>query len=76
MMPTRTRKGSNALQKIEEIQLINKKKNDKIPKQQEEEEKQRKDEEEACRIQNEVEEEDKTITPYNLHEIMNGLDYF
>jgi hypothetical protein len=75
-MPTRTKKGSDELQKIEKIQLINKKKNDKICKQQEEEEKQRKDEEEACRIQNEVEEEDETITPYNLHEIMNGLDYF
>jgi hypothetical protein len=49
-MPTRTKKGSNALQKIKEIRLINKKQNDKICKQQEEEEKQWKDEEEACRI--------------------------
>jgi hypothetical protein len=61
--------------KIEEIRLINKKKNDEICKQQEEDEKQRKDEEEARRIREEVEEEDETITPRNLQDVMNRLDY-
>jgi hypothetical protein len=42
MMSVRTRQGSNAIKKIEELRLINKKKNDKIRKQQEEEKKARK----------------------------------
>jgi hypothetical protein len=75
MMPPMTRKGSSALHKIEGIRLINKKKNDKICKQQEEEEKQRKYKKEARRIQEEAEKEDETITPRNLHDVMNGLDY-
>ncbi len=39
MMSVRTRQGSNAIKKIEDLQLNNKKKNDEICKQREEEEK-------------------------------------
>ncbi len=55
--------------------MIIKKKNDEICKQQEEEKKQSKDEEKAHRIQEEAEKEDEFITPRNLHDVMNGLDY-
>ncbi len=76
MMSAKTRQGSSALKKIKEFCLINKKKNDEIRKQQEEEEKRRKDEEEATwwRIDEESEREKETMTPKNLHNIMNGID--
>ncbi len=75
MILARTRQGSNAIKKIEELQLNNKKKNDMIRKQQEEEEKQKKDKEEARRIQEEAEKEkEDAITPQNLHENLNGVD--
>jgi hypothetical protein len=73
MILVRTRQGSNAIKKIEELQLNNKKKNDKICKQQEEVEKQKKDEEEACRIQAEKEKEE-AITPQYLHDVLNSVD--
>jgi hypothetical protein len=74
MISVRTRQGSNALKKIEELRLINKKKNDKIRKQQEEEITQKKDNEEARRIQEEAEKEAEVPISYNIHGIMNGID--
>ncbi len=74
-MSVRTRQGSNMIKKIEELQLNNKKKNDEIRKQQEEEEKQKKDKEEAHRIREEAEKEkEKAITPWNLHDVLIGVD--
>jgi hypothetical protein len=75
MMLARTRQGSNAIKKIEELHLNNKKKNNKIQKQQEEEEKQKKDKEEAHRIQEKAaKEKEEAITPQNLHDILNSVD--
>jgi DNA anti-recombination protein RmuC len=45
MMSARTRQGSNAIKKIEELRLNKKKKNNEIQKHLEEEEKQKKDKE-------------------------------
>ncbi len=76
MLSTRTRQGSNAIKKIEELHLNNEKKNNEICKQQEDEEKQKKDKEEACRIQEGAEKEkEEAITPQNLHDILNGVDF-
>jgi hypothetical protein len=74
MISVRTRQGSNALKKIDKLQLINNKKNDKILKQQEEEIKQKKDKEEARRIQEEAEKEEEAPISYNIHKVMNEID--
>ncbi len=74
--PRQTKQGSNALKKIEEIRLLNKKKNDLIRKQQEEDKKQRKDEEEAKQLwmaKEDTAKDKELMTPQNFHNIMNGI---
>ncbi len=65
MMTTRSRLGNNGLKQIEELYLLNKKKNDKIRKQQEEEDKCKKDEEEVEKhtTEEEVSKEAEGINP-------------
>jgi hypothetical protein len=65
MMTTRSRLGNNGLKQIEELCLLNKKKNDKIRKQQEEEDKRKKDEEkvEKHMTEEKVSKEVEGITP-------------
>jgi hypothetical protein len=74
MMTTRSRLGNNRLKQIEELCLLNEKKNDKIRKQQEEEDKHKKNEEEVEKrmTKEEVSKEAEGITPQVLLKIMNG----
>jgi hypothetical protein len=78
MLTRTTRQGSNSPKKIDEIQLLNKKKNDKLRKQQQEEEKRKKDEaekEERVRSAEEGANQDQEwVKPQNLLGIMNGDD--
>ena len=76
MMSLRTRKGNVSLQQIDELRLINKKKNDEAKKQQEEDEKRKKDEAEEERRraeEDEVAKSKETMSPTNLHNILNGV---
>jgi hypothetical protein len=78
MLTRTTRQGSNAFKKIDEIRLLNKKKNDKLRKQQEEEKKHKKDEaekEERMQCTEEGANQDQELVmPRNLFDIMNGDD--
>jgi hypothetical protein len=76
MMTTRLRLGNNGLKQIEELHLLNKKKNDEIIKHQEEEDKCKKDEEEVKKstTEEEVSKEAEGITPQLLLKIMNGVE--
>jgi hypothetical protein len=76
MMTTRSRLDNNGLKQIEELHLLNTKKNDEIRKQQEKEDKCKKDEEEVekCITEEEVLKEAEGITPQVLLETMNGVE--
>jgi hypothetical protein len=74
MMSVRTRQGSNAIKKMEELRLINKKKNDKIRKQQEEEENKKGQGRSTPDPREAEKEKEKAITPQNLHDVLNGVE--